>query len=186
VNVPGHGGVWVQVPDQAVAWACQADPELAPTLLALASLESGFNPQAVRNTACPNLPGYRDPGPYQPELSVGLLQFNVCGGLGGSACCSVDQASLSALMDPVYNLSQGARYIRSRLAQGASLYDALSPWVLSRDILLRSGFLSGQTENPCTGGPSPTPGSTPGPGVQLDPDLVVILGLILAALLILS
>lgn len=184
MNVPTRDGRWVPVPAGAVAWACAAAPDLAAHLLALAHLESGFDPGAVRNTACPGKPGYRDPGRYAPEYSIGLLQLNVCGGLGGSACCGLDPGTEAALKDPVNNLRLGADYIRRRLSQGASLYEAMSPWELSRQILLRAGWFESPSPGPCGSPPSP-PGAPPALPAVGD-DLVFLAGLLLAAYILLG
>ncbi|MER3408432.1 MAG: hypothetical protein C4292_06910 [Nitrososphaera sp.] len=133
-----------------ISWACQAAPDLAPHLIALAALESGFRPDAIANTACPNLPGYRPPRPGDyPELSVGLLQHNTCGGLGGSSCCNISQEELAALTDPVENLRRGAEAIRSTLNTTGDIYAALRPWYNARNILYREGWFVGEQPNPC-------------------------------------
>jgi hypothetical protein len=175
MNVPGYSG-WVTPPPEIEAAACQVAPELAPYLLGLASFESNFNPRAVRNTACPNKPGYQSPGGYAPEYSIGLLQLNVCGGLGGSACCNLSADEEARLMDPVYNLSIGANYIRGRLQRGASIYEALSPWTLAREKLAQAGFFN-QTPAGCTGTP------VNGTGEGETAAVLLLGGLILIALL---
>ena len=95
----------IAVPAQALADAQGADGELYPVLLALARFESGYNPGAIGDNGC----------------SYGYLQMNRCGGLGAPY-------SEAQLLDGPTNMRLGAQYIRGRLAAGASLYDALSPW----------------------------------------------------------
>ena len=99
------------IPMTAIDWARQAQQQtgasdLAAALaLAIAGPESGYNPNAVGDGG----------------TSFGLLQFHQGGGLG-------DAYSASDLMDPVFNLAAGMRYIQSRLDAGASPYEAISPW----------------------------------------------------------
>ncbi len=86
------------------------DSGLTPVLLALAKYESVYDPGAIGDGG----------------TSFGLLQMHQGGGLG-------DGHSQTDLLNPEYNLRLGAQYIRGRLANGASLYDALSPWSV-RDL----------------------------------------------------
>lgn len=185
--VPGHSpGSRYEVPSYAIGWACSAAPDLAPHLLALAALESGFNPDAVANTACPDRPGYRPPSPGTfPEYSLGLLQLNACGGLGGSACCGLSPEAEAALLDPINNLRIGADAIRQRLANGATLYDALSPWYNARNILAREGWFSSVPENPCAaGGTWNGGGNGNGTVVTGMQPLAIIFGLLVIGLLL--
>ena len=53
------------------------NPGLAPTMAAIALAESGGRPNALHNSAYPNLPNYKPPAPGGlPEYSVGLWQLN--------------------------------------------------------------------------------------------------------------
>jgi len=97
--------VAVAVPAQAIADAKAADGELWPVLLAIAGPESSWRADAIGDNG----------------TSFGYLQMHTPGGLG-------DGHSIAELLDGVTNLRLGAQYIRQRLANGASLYDALSPW----------------------------------------------------------
>lgn len=111
----------VQIPAQAIADA-QSAGELKDIVLAIAGPESSWNADAKGDYKL-----YRG-GPIVPKgtpgaqpYSFGYLQFYTDGGLG-------DGHSTANLLNGVYNMRLGASYIRSRLAGGASLYQALSPW----------------------------------------------------------
>jgi len=65
--------------------------------LSIISRESGFNSDAINNTARPDLPGYHEPGENdQPEYSMGLFQINTL--------AWPDLASQLNLLDPFANI----------------------------------------------------------------------------------
>lgn len=102
----------VQIPAQAILDAKTADSDLWQLLLAIAGPESGYRSDAVGDNGC----------------SLGYLQFNTCGGLGNGH-------SQAELFNGVNNFRLGAQYIKGRMANGASLYEALQPWS-ARDLAL--------------------------------------------------
>lgn len=95
----------VQIPAQAIADARAGAGELWQVVLAIAGPESDWHSQAIGDGGC----------------SIGYLQMNMCGGLGSGI-------SKDVLLDGPTNFRLGANYIRGRLNQGATLYDALQPW----------------------------------------------------------
>jgi hypothetical protein len=100
----------VQIPAQAILDAKTADSDLWQLLLAIAGPESGYRSDAVGDAGC----------------SLGYLQFNTCGGLGNGH-------SQAELFNGANNFRLGAQYIKGRMANGASLYEALQPWS-ARDL----------------------------------------------------
>lgn len=112
----------VSIPSQAIADAQAADSELWPVLLAIAGPESTWYAKAKGDYKLawggPIVP--KDtPGAF--PTSFGYLQYYQDGGLGTGIDANI-------LLDGPSNMRLGASYIRGRLREGASLYDALSPW----------------------------------------------------------
>jgi len=82
-------------------------PEVVAEQAAIAMAESGGNAGAINNTAYPDRPGYRPPGPgARPEYSGGIWQINT--GPGGNT----DLAGYD-LSDPEQN-AKAARIVRDR------------------------------------------------------------------------
>lgn len=112
----------VQIPAQAIVDAKAGAGELWEVVLAIAGPESSWRADAIGD--CKLYKG----GPIVPcttpraqPYSFGYLQMYTDGGLG-------DGHSAAELLDGPANFRLGAEYIRRRLAGGASLYAALSPW----------------------------------------------------------
>lgn len=121
-------------------------------MLAVAGLESGFNPQA-RGDPCAAV-GLCDQSGQDEEgyCSFGLYQFNRCGGAGSGH-------PIAALLDAGYNAELAARTMRARYDATGSWYEAIQPWSVRPTAWT---LYQQQAE---AGAEAPAPGPSPRPAL---------------------